>query len=93
MKEPQAKIRSLTGVKNAVLKHRKVWLTMDGKTWVYAELKSDGCVLINYGLSSETVKMGDDSYGVGDEKVMLHKAMGNIFDFLSFKRSTDLLGG
>ena len=79
MKEPQAKIKSLTGVKNAVLKHRKVWLTMDGKSWVYAEVRPYGLVFVNYGLDAE--------------RVTLHKAMGNIFDFLSFKRSTDLLGG
>ena len=79
MKEPQAKIKSLTGVKNAVLKHRKVWLTLDEKSWVYAELKSDGSVIINYGLDEQTTS--------------LHIAMGNIYDFLSFKRSTDLLGG
>lgn len=79
MKESQAKIKSLTGVKNAILKHKKVWLTMDQKSWVYAVLKSDDHVIVNYGLSHETVT--------------LHKAMANIFDFLSFKRSTDLLGG
>ena len=77
MKEPQAKIRSLTGVKNSILKHKKVWLTIDQKTWVYAALRSDGSVFVNYGLD--------------DERVKLHEAMGNIFDFLSFKRSADLL--
>lgn len=79
MKEPQAKVKSLTAVKNAVLKHKKVWLTIDGKSWVYAALKSDGSVFINYGLDEQTTT--------------LHIAMGNILDFLSFKRSTDLLGG
>ena len=79
MNEPQAKIKSLTGVKNAILKHKKVWLSLDEKSWVYAELKPDGSVFINYGLDEQTTRF--------------HIAMANIFDFLSFKRSTDLLGG
>ena len=91
MKEPREYINSLVGIKNAILKHKKVWLTLDGKTWVYAELKSDGRVFINYGLSWETISWGGDKDAVGNEKVLLHKVLTNIFDFLSFKRSTDQL--
>jgi len=77
MKEPQAKIKSLTGIKNAILKHKKVWLTIDDKNWVYAEMRKDGNVSINFGLSELTTSF--------------HAALTDIFDFLSFKRSTDLL--
>ena len=79
MKEPQEKVKSLTGIKNAILKHEHGWITLDKKTWVFAGINADGSIFVNYGLSHE--------------RVSLHKAMGNIFDFLSFKRSTDLLGG
>ena len=78
MKQPQEKIKSLTGVKNAVLKHRKVWLTIDGKNWVYAEIRAGNILWINFGLNDE-------------ETTDFHLGLTDIFDFLSFKRSTDLL--
>ena len=71
------KVKSLTGVKNAILKHGKVWLTIDGKSWVYAEKRKNDKVWINFGLNDETVSF--------------HKALTEIYDFLSFKHSTDLL--
>ena len=80
MKQPQAKIKSLAGVKNALLKHKKVWLTMDGKTFVYAEIRPGNCIWINYGM--------DENHATD-----FHLGLTDIFDFLSFKRSTDLLGG
>ena len=76
MNDNEVKVKSLTGVKNAILKHKKVWLTIDEKTWVYAEWEHP-TVRINYGLTSENAS--------------LHVAMTQIYDFLSFKRSTDQL--
>lgn len=73
----QEKIKSLTGIKNAILKHKKVWLTIDEKNWVYAEKKNNDKVWINFGLSDETIGF--------------HKALTEIYDFLGFKHSTDLL--
>lgn len=74
----QEKVKSLTGVKNAILKHKKVWLTIDGKNWVYVEMRKSGIVRINYGLDA-------------DDSPNLHHAVIQIYDFLSFKHSTDLL--
>lgn len=73
------KFRTLTGIRNAILKHKKVWLTRDDKNYVYVELKKDGQVWIHYGLNTEITK--------------LHQGIINIDYFLSFQRSTDLLGG
>ena len=73
MKEPQQKIKSLTGVKNAVLKHKKVWLTMDGKTWVYAEKRAGNILYVNFGL--------DDH-----ETTDFHLGLTDIFDFLTDDR-------
>lgn len=78
MKEQTAKIRSLTGIKNAILKHKRVWVTMDEKYWVHAELRPNGIIQINFGL--DDLETGDMKY-----------AMTQIFDFLSFKKSTDQL--
>ena len=73
------KYRTLTGIKNAILKHKKVWITPDDKHYIYAVLKKNGDVWINFGLTDETAS--------------LHDAMIRIDDFLSFQRSIGLLGG
>ena len=78
MKKQIAKIRSLTGIKNAILKHKRVWLTMDEKSWVFVELRDNGTIQVNFGL---------DDFKTGDLKY----AMTQIYDFLSFKRSIDQL--
>lgn len=81
MDKTRVEIKSLTGVKNALLKYKKVWLTMDGDSYIYAEIqgaKDTKTVWINFGLTSETASF--------------HNALKSIFDFLSFKRSIDLLG-
>jgi len=62
-------INSLTGVKKALLKYGKVWLTMDGETYIYAEVKDSQTVWINFGLTEETVNF--------------HESLTRIFDFLS----------
>lgn len=73
----QVKVKSLTGVKNALLKHKKVWLTLDEKEWIYAEYNGK-TVWINFGMDSETASF--------------HVALNRIYDFLTFKRSIDMLG-
>ena len=77
--DPIYKYRTLTGIKNAILKHKKVWLTPDDKHYVYAVLKDTGQIWINFGLTDETASF--------------HDALIRIDDFLSFQRSIDLLGG
>ena len=78
MKKHTAKIKSLTGIKNAILKHKKVWITIDDKNWVYAELRPNGSIWINYGMND-------------NEAAEFHAGLTEIYDFLSFKRSTDQL--
>lgn len=77
MKKKQATIKSLTGIKNAILKNKKVWLTIDGNNWVFVELRKDGSIWINYGLD--------------EQETTFPIAIKNIYDFLSFKSSIDLL--
>jgi hypothetical protein len=69
--ETIVKIESLTGIKNAILKHKKVWLTRENESHVYAELNKDGTVWVNYGLSNDTRT--------------LHDSIMDIGSFLSFK--------
>lgn len=65
----QVTVKTLTGIKNAILKHKKVWLTMNGKTWLYVELRKDSSVFINRGLNADTLPF--------------KSAMVNILNFLS----------
>ena len=71
MEQPTQRVKNVTGIKNAILKHKKVWLTIDGKNWVYVRVLSGAALFINYGLSHERA-----AFGAG---------IRNIYDFLEVK--------
>ena len=77
MKETTVKIKTMRNIKRAIKRHKKLWLTMDGKGFVYAELRKSGQVWINYGLSDQVAGM--------------KKAVMDIHDFLSFENSINQL--
>lgn len=76
-KPDQATVKSLKDIKSNILNRRKTWITIDGVNFVYVELRNGGSLWVNYGLDEEetTLKVG----------------IKNIYNFLTFKRSTDLL--
>lgn len=76
-KGDQVTVKSITGIKNAILNKKKTWITIDGNNWVFVELRKDGKVWVNYGLD--------------EQETTFKIAIKNIYDFLTFKRSTDLL--
>jgi len=78
MKKQEVKVKTIGGIRNAILMHKRVWLTKDGKEWVYAQLKKDGKVFVNYGLSADTRS--------------LHDSIWDIDYFLNFQKSINLLG-
>lgn len=78
MEKAEVKVKSITGIKKAILTHTNVWLTIDGQTWVYVELRPPHSIWINYGY--------DDK-----EEKDLAAGLTQIYNFLSFKSSTDQL--
>lgn len=73
--ETIARVKSLTDIKNALLKHKQVWLTMDGRTYVYAKYYHSK-VWLNFGLADEVCSFDD---------ALFHDAPTRIYDFLSFQ--------
>ncbi len=78
MGKMEVKVKSITGVKKAILTHKNVWLTIDGNTWLYIELRPPHSIWINYGYEDK-------------EEKDFHAGLTQIYDFLSFKSSTDQL--
>lgn len=76
-KPAQAIIKNLKDIIFNILKNTKVWLTIDEKEWVYVELRKGGSLWVNYGLDEQ-----ETTFDIGVK---------NVHDFLTFKRSTDLL--
>lgn len=77
-KGDQVTVKSLKDIRYNILKKKKTWITVDGNNWVFVELRGSDLLWINYGLDEQetTLKIG----------------IKNIYDFLTFKRSIDILG-